>query len=260
VRNVLISAAVALIAATAVGYFILHNGGLAADRGPGPVETFVARRLVRLSIPVLHRSARNPYGANPAAWHDALDHFGEHCAVCHGTDGRGHSEFGRLMYPPVPDLTSDAIQQLSDGELFAVIGHGVRWTGMPAFRATDTDDEIWKLVSLIRQLPSLPAADLKSRSERPHDEHHDQPHPSSSATVEIDGTSFEPNQVTVAVGQRVQWVNKDPFPHNVTSKAAGIHSGDLDPDQTYEFETTKRGTFEYVCTLHPGMRGVLRVK
>jgi plastocyanin len=261
VRNPSVTVAVVLVALAAIGYRAVSGRALAADRPPGFVETFVARKLVRLSIPRSQRSAANPHAADATAWKDAVDHFGEHCATCHGTDGRGRSEFGRLMYPPVPDLTSEPIQQFSDGELFAIIGHGVRWTGMPAFQSTDTDDEIWKLVSLIRRLPSLTAADLKSQPHDHGDEHHHDPSAqTAAATVDIDGTTFEPGAVTIALGQTVRWINKDPFPHNVTSKAAGLHSGDLDPDQAYEFEATKRGTFDYVCTLHPGMRGVLRVE
>jgi mono/diheme cytochrome c family protein len=144
-----------LIALVAIGWFIARARPFAADRPPGRVEAFVASRLVRLSIPASQRAAANPFAGDAAVWRDAVDHFGEHCVACHGTDGRGQSAFGRMMYPPVPDLTSAAIQQFSDGELFAVISHGVRWTGMPAFRSTDTDEEIWKLVSLIRRLPSL---------------------------------------------------------------------------------------------------------
>jgi len=250
-----------LIALVAIGWFIARARPFAADRPPGRVEAFVASRLVRLSIPASQRAAANPFAGDAAVWRDAVDHFGEHCAACHGTDGRGQSAFGRMMYPPVPDLTSAAIQQFSDGELFAVISHGVRWTGMPAFRSTDTDEEIWKLVSLIRRLPSLTDADLKPPTHENHDDqHHEQSDHRAAATVDIDGTGFQPAEVTVTVGQTVRWVNKDPFPHNVTSKAHDIHSGDIDPDKSYELTATERGTFEYVCTLHPGMRGVLHVK
>lgn len=81
-----------------------------------------------------------------------------------------------------------------------------------------------------------------------------------SKTIAIDGTSFHPREITVAVNDAVEWVNKDPFPHNVTSKAGRFQSGNLLPDGKWQFRPTSRGTFEYVCTLHPGMRAVLRVK
>ena len=82
----------------------------------------------------------------------------------------------------------------------------------------------------------------------------------TSKTIAIDGTSFRPRDITVSVNDAVEWVNKDPFPHNVTSKAGAFQSGNLQPDEKWQFRATSRGTFEYVCTLHPGMKAVLRVR
>ena len=243
---------VAVLGATAALYVIARSRPFAADRAPGPVETAIARRLVRLSIPRSERDAENPFGGDQQAWRSAADHFAEHCAGCHGPDGRG-SAIGSHMYPPVPSLAAPAIQQFSDGALFSIIQNGVRWTGMPAFRSTDDADEIWKLVSFVRHVPTLNAADLA---------HHDDAGGGSpvAATVAMDGTAFEPAEVVVRAGDLVEWVNKDPFPHNVSADAAGLHSGDLEPDRTWKYRAVTRGTFQYVCTLHPGMSGVLRVK
>jgi mono/diheme cytochrome c family protein len=156
----------------------------AADRAPGPVETAIARQLVRLSIPRSERNAANPFAGDPAAWRGAADHFAEHCAVCHGADGRG-SPIGSHMYPPVPDLASPAIQQFSDGALFSIIQNGVRWTGMPAFRSTDDPAEMWRLVSFVRHVPAVNAADFA---------HHDGEVEggAAAATVAMDGTAFVP--------------------------------------------------------------------
>ena len=237
----------------AVTAYMLRTHGLVADRAPGRVETAIARRLVVLSVPSALRSQTNPRGADPEAWRAGADHFAEHCAVCHGQDGRGASEIGPRMYPPVPDLAAPAIQGMSDGTLFAIIQNGVSWTGMPAFRSEHTADETWQLVSFVRRVPTLKPEDL-------HGAAHAEAQAQAPATVAMDGTSFVPPTLTVHVNDTVTWVNKDPFPHNVTSKSGGFHSGDLDPDAQWRFHATRPGTFEYVCTLHPGMKGTLVVK
>jgi plastocyanin len=158
------------------------------------------------------------------------------------------------MYPPVPDLGSPDVQRLSDGALFSVIQHGVRWTGMPAFRSSHTPEETWALVSFVRSVPRLTRADLEQLHE----------HPSAGATsaktIAIDGTAFEPREVTVSAGDTVEWINKDPFPHNVSSSAGAFRSGALQTDERWTYRATARGTFPYVCTLHPGMSGVLHVR
>jgi plastocyanin len=76
----------------------------------------------------------------------------------------------------------------------------------------------------------------------------------------MDGTTFQPAEVTVRAGDVVEWINRDPFPHNVSADAAAIHSGDLDADGKWRYRAVTPGTFHYVCTLHPGMAGVLHVQ
>lgn len=244
-----------LVSAVAIigGYVVLRNG-LAADRAPSRVEAAVARRLVVLSIPASTRALSNPRSTDQHAWREGAEHFADHCAVCHGTDGRGRSAFGGTMYPPVPDLASLEVQGLSDGALFGIIQNGVRWTGMPAFRAEHSADETWNLVSFIRRVPSLAPQDIK-RSEHEHDADHQEAH-----VVTMDGTGFTPKELTVGAGDTVTWINKDPFPHNVASTAAGFASGDVEPDSKWQWRASRAGRFRYVCTLHPGMTGTLIVE
>jgi hypothetical protein len=68
-----------------------------------------------------------------------------------------------------------ATQHLSDGELFHVIEHGVRFTGMPAWRTgTQAGEESsWHLVHVVRHLPRLTPGELeamKARNPRSPDE------------------------------------------------------------------------------------------
>src|SRR5207247_5909710 len=52
---------------------------------------------------------------------------------CHANDGSGQTEMGQHLYPRVPDMRLARTQELTDGELFAIIEDGVRFTGMPAW-------------------------------------------------------------------------------------------------------------------------------
>jgi mono/diheme cytochrome c family protein len=49
---------------------------------------------------------------------------------------------------------------MSDGQLFWVLSHGVRATGMPAFSPTHSPKEIWQIVSFVRHLPKLSDAEV----------------------------------------------------------------------------------------------------
>jgi len=78
-------------------------------------------------------------------------------------------------------------------------------------------------------------------------------------TVVMDGTRFVPETITVKRGDRIVWVNKDPFPHTATARPA-FDSKSVAAGDSWSFTTSTTGEFSYVCTLHPGMKGMLIVK
>lgn len=79
-------------------------------------------------------------------------------------------------------------------------------------------------------------------------------------TVVIEGTTFAPASLTIASGDSVVWLNKDPFPHTATSKAGGFDSQVIAAGESWKYVARKKGDFAYICTLHTTMKGVLRVK
>jgi plastocyanin len=79
-------------------------------------------------------------------------------------------------------------------------------------------------------------------------------------TVVADATRFQPATLTVKAGDTIVWVNKDMFPHTATSKAGGFDSGVIMAGKSWTFTAKKKGSFPYVCVLHPTMKGTLRVE
>jgi plastocyanin len=77
-------------------------------------------------------------------------------------------------------------------------------------------------------------------------------------TVVIEGVKYEPETLTVKRGETVVWVNKDPFPHTVTAKGA-FDSHDIAAGKSWKYTTRKAGEYAYICTLHPNMKGTLKV-
>ncbi len=76
----------------------------------------------------------------------------------------------------------------------------------------------------------------------------------------IEGTRFEPSALTVNAGDTVVWINKDPFPHTATSETGAFDSKEIGPETTWRHVPTKKGTFAYVCRLHPTMKATLQVR
>ena len=79
-------------------------------------------------------------------------------------------------------------------------------------------------------------------------------------TVTIEGMRFEPATVTVARGDTIVWVNKDVVAHTATSATAGFDSKIIPPDKSWRHKAAKKGRFDYVCTYHPTMVGVVQVE
>jgi plastocyanin len=77
-------------------------------------------------------------------------------------------------------------------------------------------------------------------------------------TVAIEGTRFVPERLEVQRGDRVVWTNRDPFPHTATAKGA-FDSGSIAGDRSWTYVADKPGSYAYICTFHPTMKGTLVV-
>jgi cytochrome c5 len=130
------------------------------------MEELVARGARRLSTPARVRALTNPVRPTPEAMHGAMAHWADHCATCHANDGSGETPIGKNLYPKAPDMRLAETQDLTDGELYAIIENGIRLTGMPAWGTGEvSNQESWALVHFIRQLPKLTPADLEQMHE-----------------------------------------------------------------------------------------------
>jgi plastocyanin len=86
-----------------------------------------------------------------------------------------------------------------------------------------------------------------------------------TARVVLKDLSFQPQEVTVARGGTVTWVDEDDPPHDVTKTGGpgpkfSSGTGDLKKGDTYEQKFSTAGTVNYVCTVHQGMSGTVTVK
>jgi len=149
-------AGIVVLAGLGVVFYIMNTGVSARDR-PGTIEMFLARRVRALAIGSRSRDLRNPVDRTPEIVAEGRAHFADHCAACHANDGSGNTVMGRGMWPKAPDMRLAATQDLSDGELFWIIEHGIRFTGMAAWGdgTRESEEASWHLVHFIRHLPDL---------------------------------------------------------------------------------------------------------
>jgi plastocyanin len=80
----------------------------------------------------------------------------------------------------------------------------------------------------------------------------------TGTTIRIVHACFTPTILHVQPGDRVTWINDDPFVHNITANGWG-HFDDLQPLQRYAATFDAAGLYPFSCTIHPGMSGVIVV-
>ena len=138
--------------------------GFSAHDKPMAMEAMMAGRMRHWSVPADLHTLKNPVPLTADVLHAAESHFADHCASCHGNDGKGQTEMGQHLYPRAPDMSLSETQNLSDGELFATIENGVRLTGMPGWGNGTAESAYgtWTLVHFVRHLPKISAVEVEN--------------------------------------------------------------------------------------------------
>ncbi|MHA6646086.1 c-type cytochrome [Mesorhizobium sp. A623] len=91
----------------------------------------------------------------------AAGHYARGCAICHGAPGEPRTQVMMRMLPQPPDLRGK-VSEWNDAELYRIVMHGIRFTGMPAWPTQDRGDEVWAMVAFLRDLPSMDAAQYRN--------------------------------------------------------------------------------------------------
>jgi plastocyanin len=80
------------------------------------------------------------------------------------------------------------------------------------------------------------------------------------AAVSMDHNTFIPSEITVVPGTTVTWVNKETMPHTVVDTNKGFRSKALAKDASFSFTFATAGEYDYLCSIHPNMKGKVIVK
>jgi mono/diheme cytochrome c family protein len=149
-------AAVVLLIIGAYCYFGFGLAPVATASPSMPFEKFLANRALHA---VIGKSADrpSPVEATEPNLKSGATTYRHDCAVCHGLPGHPITEIAKGMFPKVPQLfegkgvTDDPV-----GETFWKVENGIRLSGMPAFKGSLTEDEMWQVSLLLARADKLP--------------------------------------------------------------------------------------------------------
>ncbi|MBV8850093.1 MAG: cytochrome c [Methylobacteriaceae bacterium] len=156
--------ALAIIVAIAAAAFFF--GGFYSVAGTQEDPAIVKWALIKVRSASIARHATDKAPGNlgdKATVQAGARQFMERgCVTCHGAPGAEWAKFSEGLHPDPPDL-KEVVEGRSPEELFWVVKNGINMTGMPSFGAVGVaDDDIWKIVAFIKQLPHVSDADFKA--------------------------------------------------------------------------------------------------
>jgi cytochrome c553 len=156
---VTLSSVLALLFA-GLGFAWLGVYNVGASRGHWFVTDWLLRFVMYNSVVTHSLAVETP----PLDGHDLIRlgaaHFHTECAYCHGAPGSPIGPVATRMLPPPPDLSTLA-NQWKDRELFWIVKHGIKYTGMPAWVSLQRDDEVWAVIAFLKRLPTLDVASYR---------------------------------------------------------------------------------------------------
>lgn len=122
-----------------------------------PVE-WALRRAMGASIRAHAENVVIPDGTNledPKLAERAIGHYSVACAQCHGAPGHPAAPW-MVLYPAPSDLTRpEVVSSWRDAELYWIVKHGIKDTGMIALGPTHQEQDLWAVSAFVRQLPQM---------------------------------------------------------------------------------------------------------
>lgn len=148
----------AIAALVGGGYYFVTSGALSIgqDSKPGPLEKWAARSSLRATIRREAQNLKSPLQPTDENLTAGIALYRAHCQVCHGGPDGAASSVAKGLTPGPPQLAKDGVEDDPEGETYWKVAHGIRFTGMPGFGRTLTDQEIWQISLLAKHLNSLP--------------------------------------------------------------------------------------------------------
>ena len=140
-----------------LGFAMLGFVPTAANVRPPNLETRIANGALDASMERHAPHAVNPLAPTDQNLEDGMKLYTMNCSLCHGGLDHKPSTLVNSFYPPPPNLVSDPPDD-PEWHVFYAIRTGVRYTGMPSWEKTLSEQDMWKITMLLSHMDKLPPA------------------------------------------------------------------------------------------------------
>lgn len=127
-----------------------------ADIEPSSLEKRIAMPALDASVDRRVPNMKNPILPTSENLLVGMKIYQATCSGCHGDISHPHLAFGDSFYPRAPQFVEDAAD-MSENQNFYIIQHGVRLSGMPGWKTSLKEPEIWQVTTFLNNMNKLPS-------------------------------------------------------------------------------------------------------
>ena len=149
--------AAAIVFIFLAGYCYLRMGFFdpRADIAVGSLESKIAMPSLDAAIDRRAPESQNPIQPTEANLAAGIKVYQANCASCHGDVAHPHGPLAEALYPRAPQFAEDA-PDMPENQNYYIIAHGIRLSGMPAWKQVLSDQEMWQVTTLLSHMDKLP--------------------------------------------------------------------------------------------------------
>jgi len=126
-----------------------------ADIAVGSLESKIAMPSLDAAVDRRAPQSQNPLQPTEANLTAGIKVYQANCASCHGDVGHPHGALAEALYPRAPQFVEDA-PDMPENQNYYIIAHGIRLSGMPAWKQVLSEQEIWQVRTLLSHMDKLP--------------------------------------------------------------------------------------------------------
>ena len=152
----LVTAVIVLTAIVVIILITIYSGApnVAATDPHWGVTAWILNTTMENSVREAAADVNVPADYNDIDLRVGYSRFSSMCSQCHGAPGVERSWIGKGVRPEPPELSQEATEW-NAAEIFWIVKHGIKMTGMPALAPTHSDDAIWTLAAFVEQLRGM---------------------------------------------------------------------------------------------------------
>ena len=156
-KGILVGVAATLVAGLLGAYLFVALGLMPAnaDAKPPALERWAAHKSLNALIAREAPKTPNPVAISDENLIDGVKLYAANCAVCHGTADGAASNIAKGLYQHAPQLARHGVTDDEEGETYWKIYHGIRLTGMPSYRATLSETQMWRITLFLKHMNEL---------------------------------------------------------------------------------------------------------